>query len=160
MNPCARNRGFSLIEALVVMAILGILAAVGTPLLSDMLAGGRVRTAAEELQMSMTYARSEAIKRGIVATVTPTGGDYANGWAVASNGATLKTAAALPGIAAIPGDTITYRPDGRLQNLAQVDLRITHAIRTAVPMRCVIVETSGRPAVLRDGNGDASDGCN
>ncbi|MBV7427687.1 MULTISPECIES: GspH/FimT family pseudopilin [unclassified Acidovorax] len=57
-------RGFTVIELMVVVAILAILTALATPSFTPLIERWRVRQAVEGLQSSLYYARSEAIKRG------------------------------------------------------------------------------------------------
>lgn len=57
-------RGFTLIEVLVVIAILGVLTALAGPSFTPTIERWRVRQAAESLSSTIYYARSEAIKRG------------------------------------------------------------------------------------------------
>lgn len=57
-------RGFTLIEVLVVIAILGVLTALAGPSFTPTIERWRVRQAAENLTSTIYYARSEAIKRG------------------------------------------------------------------------------------------------
>lgn len=56
--------GFSLIEVMVVVAILGALAAVAAPGLSRFLANQRVKSAARSVADSFQIARAEAIRTG------------------------------------------------------------------------------------------------
>lgn len=58
------SRGFTAIELMVVVAIVAILAALAAPSFTPLIDGWRVRQAAEGLQSSLYFARSEAIKRG------------------------------------------------------------------------------------------------
>ena len=56
--------GFTLVELMVTVAIVGILAAIGAPSFKDMLNQTRASSLANELAASLNLARSEAIKRG------------------------------------------------------------------------------------------------
>ena len=57
-------RGFTAIELMVVVAILAILAALAAPSFTPLIENWRVRQATGDLQSTLYYARSEAIKRG------------------------------------------------------------------------------------------------
>ncbi|MCX7165031.1 MAG: GspH/FimT family pseudopilin [Rhodocyclales bacterium] len=58
-----RQRGFNLVEMMVVVAIAGIALAIAVPNLQDMIISARTRAVAESLQSGLSLARSEAIKR-------------------------------------------------------------------------------------------------
>ncbi|KAB2905234.1 MAG: prepilin-type N-terminal cleavage/methylation domain-containing protein [Burkholderiaceae bacterium] len=59
-----RIRGFTAIELMVTVAILAVLVALAAPSFAQLFEGWRVRQATEQLQSTLYYARSEAIKRG------------------------------------------------------------------------------------------------
>ena len=57
------HRGFSLIELIVGIVILGVLMAMAAPRFSDWLRNARIRTSAEAIQNVLQLARAEAVRR-------------------------------------------------------------------------------------------------
>lgn len=76
-----KNRGFTLIEALVVVTVIGILAALTVPAFTKMLERNRLKGAAEALFNDLQLARTEAIKRNQDVTVTFSGAGPSTTWA-------------------------------------------------------------------------------
>lgn len=62
--PPAALCGFTTLELMVVLSIAAILASLAAPNFAPLIESWRVRQAAEQLQSTLFYARSEAIKRG------------------------------------------------------------------------------------------------
>jgi type IV fimbrial biogenesis protein FimT len=152
--------GFTLIELVTVLSVVAVLATLAAPALGGIAAAVKLRTAANDLHMSLIYARSEAMKRGSSVSVAPAGGDFSAGWTVQAAGATLQTEQALSGVDPVAGPTITYRLDGRLAPTAPIDVRFKSNAYPEVAMRCVLAQLSGKPYVKIDTNGNPSDGCN
>jgi type II secretion system protein H len=67
------EKGFTLIEMMVVVLVLAILAAFAAPSFRTMIANQRVTSAAQELQVLLLFARAEAVYKRTESTVTPTG---------------------------------------------------------------------------------------
>lgn len=63
------SRGFTLIELIVVVVIVGIFAAIAMPSFSSMLHRSSVRAAADEFYDLLQYARAEAVTRGTIVNI-------------------------------------------------------------------------------------------
>lgn len=61
--PNRKERGFSLIELMIAIALLVIVMALGMPSYSAWIQNTRIRTAAESIQNGLQKARAEAVKR-------------------------------------------------------------------------------------------------
>lgn len=85
-----RPPGLTIIEVLVVVAIISIMAIVGIPSLQDFIRRAHISSQAHEFVGTMSYARSEAVKRGQRVTVCKsadgstcaTAGNWDQGWIV------------------------------------------------------------------------------
>ena len=84
--------GFSLVELMVVLAIVGIIAGFGTPALLSMKAKSSVRADARDVYSTFRHAQSEAVKRSESLCIifdVPAAGDYTvfldNGAGVVAN---------------------------------------------------------------------------
>lgn len=63
-----RQRGFNVIEAVITLAVLGLLIAAGLPSVAEWIRGTHVRNLAETTQNGLQRARIEAMKRNQVVT--------------------------------------------------------------------------------------------
>jgi len=59
-----KNHGFTLVELLVALALVAILATVAVPGFNRLITSNRLTSEANDLLSTITYARSEAIRRG------------------------------------------------------------------------------------------------
>jgi type IV fimbrial biogenesis protein FimT len=71
MTPpkASKSTGFTLIELMVTIAILAIISSFAVPSFQRTIANGRISSATNELNTSLTLARGEAIRRGVRITV-------------------------------------------------------------------------------------------
>jgi type IV fimbrial biogenesis protein FimT len=91
MRNLKNHSGFSMMEMLVTLLILGLVAAIGVPSLSTFIEGNRLNAAVGDLQSAMQTARAEAVGRNSYVTLCKknTDGDacslvnaqgWQNGW--------------------------------------------------------------------------------
>lgn len=57
------SKGFTLLELMVVLAIAGVLMAVGIPAMGDFIRNSRITSAANDVMAALHFTRSESIKR-------------------------------------------------------------------------------------------------
>lgn len=67
-----RNRGFTLLELMVVLVIAGILFGLAIPAMGNFLRSSRMTAAANDMVAALHFARSEAMKRRVAITVCAT----------------------------------------------------------------------------------------
>lgn len=78
--------GFTLIELIIAVTVIGILVALAGPALQTFVASNRLTTLANEFMADLSRARSEAIKQAVNVGVcassdgTSCGGSWVNGW--------------------------------------------------------------------------------
>jgi type IV fimbrial biogenesis protein FimT len=86
----AAQRGLTLIELMVTLAVMVVLMAVAVPSMSDFTANNQVVAAKSAFASAVALARTEAAKRGRVVILQalgtgPTGNEFANGWEIVAD---------------------------------------------------------------------------
>ena len=142
-----RQHGFTLIETLIVVVMIGILLAMAAPSFVNFIASQRVKTASFDLYAALTFARSEAIKRRQPVTVAPaSGNDWASGWTVSVGGTTLRSQDAVSGVVFTGATAVVYRLDGRLTSASALGVLVKPgSVNATVSNRCIRIDLTGLP---------------
>jgi type IV fimbrial biogenesis protein FimT len=154
-----RQRGFTIIEILLVIVVIGVLLAIAAPSFVTFTSSQKVKTASFDLYAAMMFARSEAIKRRKCVSVTPTSSsDWATGWSVrqvvsatcaldTSVDTILRTQDPLSGVTFTTSSTsVVYRLDGRVTVGSAVGVLIQPTVAdSSIQNRCVRVDPTGLP---------------
>jgi type IV fimbrial biogenesis protein FimT len=150
--------GFTLTEALITLAVLGVIAALAVPSLNSFVVNSRVKQAATDMFMTVAYARNEAINRNTQVSVNAVGA-WGTGWqVVTAGGNVLKQTTLTAGVTITgpAGNSLTYNPNGRLTTAGAVNFTFTVPGNPQITMRCVTSTLIGQPVLQADLNRDGN----
>lgn len=140
-------QGFSLVELMVTVALVGILVSIGAPAYRTMIEGQRVKSATVDLHSALVLTRSEAVKFNKKVTLSPAADGWSSGWSVASPIAgepALLTHSQSSGVAITgPAGAITFSASGRTLLNENEEFEVTSDEDTS-QVRCVQLDASGR----------------
>jgi type IV fimbrial biogenesis protein FimT len=140
--------GFTVTELMVVVAIVGIIAALAAPDMAEMVRRQRVKTAAFDVFAGLTMARSEAIKRNITVQVTPRNGDWTQGFIVLdANDRAVRDQEGWQRMTVAGPNLVRFNSSGRLSSGGGGPVSISIVAPDTYAnygKRCVTVEPTGR----------------
>ncbi|WP_443191154.1 GspH/FimT family pseudopilin [Pseudomonas indica] len=132
------SSGFTLVELMVIVAILGIFAGIAVPSFTDLVKRNRLQSASEEFYGLLQYARTEAVSRGRSITVTRNKDGV---WLVKTKDKVLRQQRFTAVDLQASRDVLTFRQNGT----ADAALAIAVCTQsTPALVRPLSVENSGR----------------
>lgn len=148
-------QGFTFLELVVVMALVAIVAAIGAPSFTAMIAKNRVRNAGSDLHLSLLRARSEALKRNSAVTVAPKAGGWKNGWTVTwvdpdtASTVTLYDHVQTASVAITGPANVVYQSSGRISASFSPVVINDERLPNVGERRCVAVQLNGMPTIKK-----------
>ncbi|TDK68022.1 GspH/FimT family pseudopilin [Sapientia aquatica] len=183
LSPSQRERGFSLVELMIALAIGTILLMIAAPQFNSAIQTQQSNTEVTNLMMDMQYARSEAIKEGQNVTICAStdgascsGTTWNSGWIIFSNISAASPAAFTKGtdvklrvqpslttkdtITSSPAtNSITYNRDGFGVNFGNATgqlFTLHNAPINNAATRCLFLDALGRQKVYKYGDTPAT----
>lgn len=144
-----RVRGFTLIELVAAITVMGVLATLALPSFHAFVANQRIRNGSFDLMAALTLARSEAVTRNRSVDLKRSGTSWDRGWTVEEGTRTFHRQEAYKDLAISDSSglgVITYGKDGRT---VTTSTKFTIAPTTAiagVSSRCISVGLNGLPS--------------
>lgn len=170
------ERGFTLIEILVVIAIVAIVAALAGPDLSMLIKSNRIAGTINAMNADITFAKSEAIKRGSAVTLCASSdqttcsssSDLAGGWIVFSdpnenqkldkNESIIKVQNKLKGgdsiVLSDSQETISFNQNGFIYNLPSSGIQLINIKASDSDQRsqrCLSFQQIGQAKIIKGG---------
>ncbi|QGW84721.1 GspH/FimT family pseudopilin [Variovorax paradoxus] len=148
------QKGFTLIEAMTVVAVVAILAALAAPSFTTMIANQRVSSAAQELQTLFEFARAESVYKRTESTVTATG----QKWQVKVGNQVLREAT-LSDVVSVEPDSaggVAFEASGQARPAAgSAPYTLSFSTTNATRVQCLSVSGPGLVRVQRVATGEA-----
>ena len=157
-----RLRGFTLIELMIAIALLGIIASLAAPSMANFAIRQRVSSQANELMLSLAFARAEAIKRNVqirLLPVTNSAEGWQDGWCVGPTSMTscthadrLKVFEAKSDVSVSSDDFVgaplTFNRDGTTYPRSGAFFITSPRLNaTTDDARCINISQQGRPSL-------------
>lgn len=140
-------RGFTVTELMIATVITAILAGLAAPSFQELIEVQRAKSAASDLLIVLTRARSEAIKRNAEVTLSAKSANWTNGWQIPDpvTGDLIEDHAAIRNLTLSGPASVVFQSSGRVKGGSSVNINISGNDTNSA--RCVTLDLSGRPSI-------------
>lgn len=117
-----RDSGFTIIELMIVIALVGVIAAFAIPQFGRVIDNNRIVSTTNSAVGLLNFARSEAVRRGASVGVTAAGNSMTA--FLASDNSQIRQIEPAQGDLTISATTVTFRATGLTAGLANVTFNV------------------------------------
>lgn len=162
MLKTSKARGFTLIELMITLVVLAIIIGIAVPAMGQFTKKQAVRSTADELLMSLVYARNEALKESKKTYVLPDANNWNTGWCVTPDSTGCKSTTLLRSFTSTDsnieinagsfnlGNPIVFSSKGLLKSAAgsETTLKVKNTQLADSEQRCITLSKTGRATVI------------
>lgn len=147
-----RQQGFTIVELMIVVTLMGIIAALAIPGFGNTIKNHQMRSTADNYYAAIRYARAEAVRTRRPVSVEQVGGNWSTGLEVKDSDGDVLRSVLSKGVLAIAEannglTSINFNAKGFLA--AEVEFNLCDG-RLAEPSRRITVLVSGFAAVTSE----------
>lgn len=161
LKTSKKTRGFTLVELMVTLAVLAIIIGIAMPAMGQFTKKQAVRSTADELILSLVFARSEALKAGHDIHIMPVAAGWNVGWCATPDLTGCKDTSLLRSFSPSgkgleitnsrsfnTGNPVTFTPRGMLKSGGtDAIFTVKDPLLSDAERRCITLVKTGRASV-------------